>query len=58
MRAGEWLFYENMGAYTSVAASRFNGFETPQPFYAISERCWQVPHLDLLTGGNWGLLAL
>ena len=40
--AGDWLFYEHMGAYTSVAASHFNGFDTPQPFYAMSERCWNA----------------
>ncbi|UYV77600.1 ODC1 [Cordylochernes scorpioides] len=26
---GEWILFENMGAYTIAAASRFNGFEPP-----------------------------
>lgn len=30
---GEWLIWPNMGAYTSSAASRFNGFEPPNVFY-------------------------
>uniref|UniRef100_A0A1W7RA06 ornithine decarboxylase n=1 Tax=Hadrurus spadix TaxID=141984 RepID=A0A1W7RA06_9SCOR len=29
MEAGEFLVFENMGAYTICAASNFNGFETP-----------------------------
>ncbi|KAL3078445.1 hypothetical protein niasHT_032461 [Heterodera trifolii] len=41
MNVGEWLFYENMGAYTSVAASNFNGFNTPNSFYAVSESTWK-----------------
>uniref|UniRef100_A0A183BIN2 Orn_DAP_Arg_deC domain-containing protein n=1 Tax=Globodera pallida TaxID=36090 RepID=A0A183BIN2_GLOPA len=42
MNVGEWLYYENMGAYTSVAASNFNGFSVPNSFYAISESAWKA----------------
>lgn len=33
---GEWLFFENMGAYTSAAASNFNGFAPPVPVYVLN----------------------
>uniref|UniRef100_A0AC34QWU4 Ornithine decarboxylase n=1 Tax=Panagrolaimus sp. JU765 TaxID=591449 RepID=A0AC34QWU4_9BILA len=37
MKVGEWLYYRNMGAYTSVASSTFNGFEKPKTYYFIDE---------------------
>ena len=42
LRVGDWLYYDRMGAYTSVAASHFNGFDNPRAFYAISDRCWNA----------------
>jgi len=30
---GDWLYFENMGAYTTAAASSFNGFKTSSQFY-------------------------
>jgi len=30
---GEWLYFSDMGAYTTAAASNFNGFSKPQSFY-------------------------
>lgn len=33
---GEWIYFENMGAYTSAAASSFNGFGVPSPFYVLN----------------------
>lgn len=33
---GEWLYFENMGAYTSAAASSFNGFAPPHPVYVFN----------------------
>jgi len=38
MNTGDWMCYANMGAYTAVAASNFNGFQPPQRYYIISER--------------------
>jgi len=38
----EWLYYSNMGAYTIVASSTFNGFEIPKPFYFIDEDSWKL----------------
>lgn len=33
---GEWIFFENMGAYTTAAASSFNGFAPPTAFYVVN----------------------
>lgn len=33
LEAGDWLYYENMGAYTICAASQFNGFRKSQVYY-------------------------
>ncbi|KAF8374123.1 hypothetical protein PRIPAC_80552 [Pristionchus pacificus] len=37
---GEWLIYEEMGAYTTVASTTFNGFPRPVKVHVISERVW------------------
>lgn len=36
LKIGDWLYFENMGAYTSAAASSFNGFEPSKKFYVCS----------------------
>jgi len=36
LKIGDWLFFENMGAYTSAAASTFNGFNPSPKFYVCS----------------------
>jgi hypothetical protein len=36
MEIGEWMYFQNMGAYTSAAASTFNGFPTTEKFYVCS----------------------
>lgn len=41
MNVGEWIIFENMGAYTVAAASTFNGFQKPVikcvlPMHALS----------------------
>ena len=33
---GDWLYFNNMGAYTSAAASDFNGFTPSDKFYVCS----------------------
>ena len=33
LEVGDWLGFENMGAYTVCAASRFNGFEVSKVIY-------------------------
>ena len=36
MEVGDWMYFQNMGAYTSAAASTFNGFPTTEKFYVCS----------------------
>ncbi|XP_049526861.1 ornithine decarboxylase [Dermacentor silvarum] len=36
---GEWLVFDNMGAYTLVSASGFNGFGFPRVHYIASAAC-------------------
>jgi len=36
MAVGDWMYFQNMGAYTSAAASTFNGFPTTEKFYVCS----------------------
>ncbi|GMR57980.1 hypothetical protein PMAYCL1PPCAC_28175, partial [Pristionchus mayeri] len=39
---GDWMLYEDMGAYTCAASTTFNGFARPIPIYVISERTWKA----------------
>jgi len=36
LEIGDFVYFFNMGAYTSAAASSFNGFSPPKPYYMIS----------------------
>ena len=36
MDVGDWMYFQNMGAYTMAAASTFNGFPTTDCFYVCS----------------------
>lgn len=36
LEMGEWIYFENMGAYTMAAASTFNGFDITQIVYVGS----------------------
>jgi ornithine decarboxylase len=40
LEIGDWLYYRNMGAYTTVTASTFNGFPVTQKYFTISEGTW------------------
>ncbi|XP_044145943.1 ornithine decarboxylase 1-like [Bufo gargarizans] len=42
LQVGDWMLFENMGAYTVAASSTFNGFESPSLFYVMSRPCWQL----------------
>nr|XP_057947332.1 ornithine decarboxylase isoform X2 [Doryrhamphus excisus] len=42
MHVGDWLLFENMGAYTVAASSTFNGFQKPDIHYVISRPAWQL----------------
>jgi ornithine decarboxylase len=35
LRVGDWLSFDDMGAYTRCAASRFNGFELSEVVYTL-----------------------
>ncbi|KAI9324697.1 pyridoxal-dependent decarboxylase [Zopfochytrium polystomum] len=35
LNVGDWLYFENMGAYTMCAASQFNGFRKPSITYTL-----------------------
>ena len=37
LSVGDWLAFENMGAYTVCAASQFNGFEVSNVIYTSGE---------------------
>ena len=39
---GDWLYFNNMGAYTMAAGSTFNGMPRPQVHYVIQELHWQT----------------
>lgn len=36
LKVGDWLYFQNMGAYTSAAASTFNGFCPTDKYYVCS----------------------
>ncbi|XP_077990834.1 ornithine decarboxylase-like [Glandiceps talaboti] len=37
---GDWIVFEDMGAYTMCAASTFNGFPKPKCYYMATESLW------------------
>jgi ornithine decarboxylase len=39
LRVGDWLGFDNMGAYTVCAASQFNGFEVSKVVYTLGGSC-------------------
>ncbi|XP_043915853.1 antizyme inhibitor 2-like isoform X2 [Protopterus annectens] len=41
LQVGDWLIFENMGAYTVAAASTFNGFQHSQIYSVMSRAAWQ-----------------
>ena len=38
LEVGDWLWFPNMGAYSSVTASEFNGFPKP-PLHGVESQC-------------------
>lgn len=44
---GDWLVFEDMGAYTVAAASTFNGFQRPSLHFIASQSTWLYLHLQL-----------
>ncbi|XP_062863473.1 ornithine decarboxylase [Trichomycterus rosablanca] len=41
LQVGDWLLFENMGAYTVAASSTFNGFQRPDIYNVMSRSAWQ-----------------
>ncbi|XP_048830516.1 ornithine decarboxylase isoform X2 [Brienomyrus brachyistius] len=41
LQLGDWLLFDNMGAYTVAASSTFNGFQKPDIYYVMSRAAWQ-----------------
>ena len=37
---GDWIYFEDMGAYTRSLSSNFNGFESPQIKYHCLASVW------------------
>ena len=35
LKVGDWMYFENIGAYAHVACTHFNGFDYPQDYYYI-----------------------
>ncbi|XP_068136404.1 ornithine decarboxylase [Hyperolius riggenbachi] len=44
LQVGDWMLFENMGAYTVAASSTFNGFQRPTLYYVMSRPYWQLMH--------------
>lgn len=42
LQVGDWLLFDNMGAYTIAASSTFNGFQQTQIHYAMSRTAWEA----------------
>lgn len=42
LQEGDWIYYPAMGAYTTAAASTFNGFCKPKTYYVMSESSWEL----------------
>ena len=48
---GDWLWFPNMGAYTSVTASEFNGFPKP-PVFQLKGPSLELPFVEDLKKDN------
>lgn len=45
MKMGDWIIFEDMGAYTIPVASTFNGFSLPKVFAVANRRIWLVSNI-------------
>ena len=39
LAVGEWVVFEDMGAYTISISTAFNGFQKPNSFFYVTEEC-------------------
>ncbi|PIO14668.1 hypothetical protein AB205_0035130 [Aquarana catesbeiana] len=44
LQEGDWILFKNMGAYTVVCSSAFNGFQQPTLSYVMSRAHWKLMH--------------
>ncbi|XP_072014345.1 ornithine decarboxylase-like [Amphiura filiformis] len=44
LKVGDWIVFEDMGAYTTCLATEFNGFNKPFFIYAVPENMWSFIH--------------
>ncbi|XP_032256160.1 ornithine decarboxylase-like [Phoca vitulina] len=42
MHVGDWMLFENVGAYTVAAASTLDGYQRPAGYYKMSVPTWQL----------------
>ncbi|XP_060536968.1 ornithine decarboxylase 1-like [Cylas formicarius] len=57
MKVGDWIVFENMGAYTLPVASEFNGFPIPKVHFVIDEATWNLLKTSLsLSEDNFEIL--
>lgn len=47
LEVGDWLWFPNMGAYTTATASEFNGFPKPPVFLDECDELPEVKHMNL-----------
>jgi diaminopimelate decarboxylase len=52
LEVGDWLWFPNMGAYTSVTSSEFNGFPKP-PQHGSSAHHVFLPDFNTILDGPW-----
>ncbi|KAG8451608.1 hypothetical protein GDO86_003704 [Hymenochirus boettgeri] len=45
LQIGDWLLFNNMGAYTIAASSNFNGFQQSPIHYAMPRAAWKAVQL-------------
>ncbi|XP_053310754.1 antizyme inhibitor 2 [Spea bombifrons] len=45
LHVGDWLLFDNMGAYTVAASSNFNGFQLSRIHYAMPRMAWEAVQL-------------
>jgi ornithine decarboxylase len=54
LQVGDWLGFDNMGAYTVCAASQFNGFEFSKVIYTAGGYLWKEVREALVTFASEG----
>lgn len=54
LEVGDWLWFPNMGAYSSVTASEFNGFPKPPQHGSATHHVF-LPSLDQICQTQWKL---